>query len=131
MLKHSKTSPLKVALLTISPHNRAILEFFFAGAGRNLFRVVTEVEADAFILDHDYPGAKEDWDRHANSQKPGIILSVHAVELHNTIWIPKPLTSKALSEAAERVYDLVDKLMGGARDATPTMSVDNARVKPA
>ena len=131
MLKHSKTSPLKVALLTISPLNRAILEFFFAGAGRNLFRVVTEVEADAFILDHDYPGAKEDWDRHANSQKPGIILSVHAVELPNTIWIPKPLTSKALSEAAERVYDLVDKLMGGAREATPTMSVDNARVKPA
>ena len=114
MLKHSKTSPLKVALLTISPHNRAILEFFFAGAGRNLFKVVTEVEADAFILDHDYPGAKDDWDRHANSHKPGIILSVHAVDMPNTIWIPKPLTSKALTEAAERVYDLLDKLAAGS-----------------
>ena len=63
MLKHPKSGPLKVALLAISPHNRAILEFFFSGAGRNLFKVVTEAEADAFILDHDHPDAKEDWQK--------------------------------------------------------------------
>ncbi|MEN9501907.1 MAG: hypothetical protein RI964_1192 [Pseudomonadota bacterium] len=129
MLKHSKTSPLKVSLLTISPHNRAILEFFFAGAGRNLFRVVSEVEADAFILDHDYPGAKEDWDRHANSRKPGIILSVHSVELPNTIWIPKPLTSKALSEAAERVYGLLEQSESGASTSSPSVLADKSPTK--
>ncbi len=106
MLKHSKTGPLKVALLAISPHNRAILEFFFSGAGRNLFRVVQDTEADAFILDHDHPDAKEDWAKYAALHKPGIILSVHQVDLPNCIWIPKPLTSRALTDAVDRVYEL-------------------------
>ena len=64
MLKGSRSGPLKVCLLTISPHNRAILEFFFAGAGRSLFKAVPAAEAEAFILDNDYPGAKEDWEKH-------------------------------------------------------------------
>lgn len=106
MLKHSKSGPLKVALLAISPHNRAILEFFFSGAGRNLFKVVTEAEADAFILDHDHPDAKDDWQKRAALHKPGIVLSVHQADLPNCIWIPKPLTSRALTDAVERVYEL-------------------------
>ena len=107
MLKHTKSGPMKVALLAISPHNRAILGFFFSGAGRNLFKVVTEAEADAFILDHDHPDAKEDWQKQLVLHKPGIILSVHQVELPQCIWIPKPLTSRALTDAVDRVQDLV------------------------
>lgn len=107
MLKHPKSGPLKVALLAISPHNRAILEFFFSGAGRNLFKVVTDAEADAFVLDHDYPDAKEDWQKQVALNKPGIILSVHQVELPRCIWIPKPLTSRALTDAVDRVQALM------------------------
>lgn len=107
MLKHSHSGPLKVALLALSPHNRAILEFFFAGAGRNLFRVVAANEADAFILDYDHPQARSDWEAHAAQHKPGIVLSVHEVALTNIVWIPKPLTSRALSDAAEQVRNLI------------------------
>lgn len=108
MLKHAKTSPLKVALLALSPHNRAILEFFFAGAGRGLFRVVQAAEADAFILDYDHPGARADWEAHAAvSRKPSIVLSVHPLDLPDTVWLPKPLTSRALTDAAERVQELL------------------------
>lgn len=110
MLTHSKTGPLKVALLAISPHNRAILEFFFSGAGRNLFKVVPETEADAFILDHDHPDAKDDWQQRAALRKPGIILSVHPAELPNCIWIPKPLTSRALTDAVDRIHELATSL---------------------
>lgn len=114
MLKHSKSGPLRVALLAISPHNRAILEFFFSGAGRNLFKVVQPAEADAFILDYDHPDAKEDWDRHADLHKPGIILSVHQSDLPDCVWIPKPLTSRALGDAASRVYEVLARLEGQA-----------------
>lgn len=106
MLKHSKTGPLKVALLSVGPHNRAILEFFFAGAGRSLFKTVSIPEAEALIVDYDHVGAKDEWEQQSNTHKPGIVLSVHPVELSNTIWIPKPLTSKALTEAVGRVYAL-------------------------
>lgn len=106
MLKGSRSGPLKVCLLTISPHNRAILEFFFAGAGRSLFKAVPAAEAEAFILDNDYPGAKEDWEKHQITNKPALVLSVHATGLPNTIWIPKPLTSKALTEAVDQIYNL-------------------------
>lgn len=109
MLKHSKSGPLKVSLLSISPHNRAILEFFFAGAGRNLFKVVTEPEAEAIIVDYDNPGARDEWEQYTNSGKPGIILSVHQVDLHNAVWIPKPLTSKALTDAAGQMRDLLSE----------------------
>ncbi|HRJ52731.1 MAG TPA: hypothetical protein PLE99_08180 [Candidatus Thiothrix moscowensis] len=107
MLKHTKTGPLKVALLSISPHNRAILEFFFAGAGRNLFKVVTESEADVLIVDYDHPGARDEWEKRAHSGKPGIVLSVHSVDIPNGIWIPKPLTSKALTEAANQASNML------------------------
>jgi hypothetical protein len=107
MLTHAKTDPLKVALLSISPHNRAILEFFFAAAGRNLFKAVTLDDAKALIVDYDHVGAREEWEQHAPSGKPGIILSVHPVELTNAIWIAKPLTSRALTDAAERVQQLL------------------------
>lgn len=106
MLTHSKSGPLKVSLLTISPHNRAILEFFFTGAGRNLFKIVSVQEAEAFIVDYDHPGAREDWEKHRATQKAGIILSVHAVDLPNTVWVAKPLTSKALTEAVDKVHAL-------------------------
>ena len=107
MLTHAKTDPLKVALLSISPHNRAILEFFFAGAGRNLFKTVAIGDAKALIVDYDHVGAHEEWAQHAPNGKPGIILSVHPVELPNTIWIAKPLTSRALTEAVGRVQQLL------------------------
>ncbi len=131
MLKSSKSGPLKVYLLTISPHNRAILEFFFAGAGRNLFKVVPEPEAEAFVLDNDYPGAKEDWNKYQSSQKPALILSVHSIGYANAIWIPKPLTSKALTEAVDKVYELMGSQQ--AISSTPhraTPLPDIAPVKP-
>lgn len=107
MLTHSKTGPLKVALLSISPHNRAILEFFFAGAGKNLFKVVSVDAAEALIVDYDHVGAADDWAQHAGGVRPGIILSVHSLDMPNTIWIPKPLTSRALTEAADKVHALL------------------------
>lgn len=123
MLKHSNTGPLKVALLAISPHNRAILEFFFSGAGRNLFRVVQAAEAEAFILDYDHPDARNDWEKHAALHKPGIILSVHQADLPDCIWIPKPLTSRALTDAVERVHELVSRRQDAAAPVSPQPAV--------
>ena len=125
MLKHSKSGPLKVALLAISPHNRAILEFFFSGAGRNLFRVVAEAEADAFILDFDHPDAKDDWQKREALHKPGVVLSVHQAELPNCIWIPKPLTSRALTDAVDRVYELM-----ASREVTHAPAVQRPVLSP-
>lgn len=125
MLKHSKSGPLKVALLAISPHNRAILEFFFSGAGRNLFRVVAEAEADAFILDFDHPDAKDDWQKREALHKPGVVLSVHQAELPNCIWIPKPLTSRALTDAVDRVYELM-----ASREVTHAPAVQRPVISP-
>lgn len=99
---------LKVSLLTISPHNRAILEFFFAGAGKTLFRITSAHEAEAFIIDYDHPGAREEWEKlHLNQPSPCIVLSIRDVSLPNSIWVAKPLTSKALTEAAQRVQALL------------------------
>lgn len=130
MLKHSKTGLLKVALLAISPHNRAILEFFFSGAGRNLFRVVQDAEAEAFILDYDHPDAKDDWGKHASLHKPGIILSVHQVDLPGCIWIPKPLTSRALADAVDRVHELASHSSASAAVAHRPVLASSAATPP-
>ena len=99
---------LKVSLLTISPHNRAILEFFFAGAGKALFRLTSAHEAEAFIIDYDHPDAHAEWEKlHRNQTSPCIILSIRDVSLPNSIWVAKPLTSKALTEASQRIQALL------------------------
>ncbi|PIE01360.1 MAG: hypothetical protein CSA79_00600 [Thiothrix nivea] len=105
---NSPNNPLKVALLSISPHNRAILEFFFAGAGKQIFKPVTLEEADALIVDFDHPGAQQEWqDRISQVPTPAIVLSVKESDTGNTVWVPKPLTSQALVRSAEQIRKML------------------------
>nr|CAA6829597.1 MAG: Unknown protein [uncultured Thiotrichaceae bacterium] len=103
---NSLNNPLRVALLSISPHNRAILEFFFAGAGKNIFQIVSVSEAEALVVDFDHPGARQEWEESAASV-PAIVLSVKDCTVENTIWVPKPLTSQSLVESAEQIRKML------------------------
>lgn len=118
---NSSGNPLRIALLSISPHNRAILEFFFAGAGKQLFKVSSLTDAETLIIDFDHPGADLEWQQRSDTAKPGIVLSVREVQLPNTIWVPKPLTSQALTKAAEQIRALLPKTaLNSERDYVPT-----------
>lgn len=123
---NSTNAPLKVALLSISPHNRAILEFFFAGSGRDLFTMVNDDDAEVFIVDYDHPGAAEKWEEHRSPERPGIALSVREVELDDTIWLSKPLTTKALTEAATAIRELVPSSGSSAATANSTTAQQTA-----
>lgn len=103
----NSTNPLRISLLSISPQNRAILEFFFAGAGKTLFRLVPEPEADVLLVDFDFPGAEQEWQTYQHTHKPLIALAMRERTPEHGIWLAKPLTSKALTEAAERLQGLV------------------------
>jgi hypothetical protein len=105
---NSPNNPLKVALLSISPHNRAILEFFFAGAGKQIFRTVPLDEAEALVVDFDHPGAQQEWSERVEAfPVPAIILSVKESAFENTVWVPKPLTSQALVHSAEQIREML------------------------
>lgn len=118
---NSSGNPLRIALLSISPHNRAILEFFFAGAGKQLFKVSALADAETLIIDFDHPGADLEWQQRSDTTKPGIVLSVREVQLPNTIWVPKPLTSQALTKAAEQIRTLLPKInTHSEREYVPT-----------
>lgn len=131
---NSSGNPLRIALLSISPHNRAILEFFFAGAGKQLFKVTSLADAETLIIDFDHPGADLEWQQRTETTKPGIVLSVREVQLPNTIWVPKPLTSQALTKAAEQIRSLLPQggLIGAEKEYTPTATtpVQTPTVKP-
>ncbi len=100
-------NPLKVALMSISPHNRAILEFFFAGAGKKIFTPVEAAQAEALIIDFDHPGGKQEWQaQHADDFKPAIVISVKETMEDKVVWVPKPLTSKALTAAAQTIREM-------------------------
>ncbi|PID34064.1 MAG: hypothetical protein CR976_02245, partial [Thiotrichales bacterium] len=101
-------NPLKVALLSISPHNRAILEFFFAGAGKRIFHIVSIKEAEALVVDFDHPGARQEWEESTQANPvPAIVLSVTECDIDNTVWVPKPLTSQSLVQSAEEIRHLL------------------------
>ncbi|MEZ5536466.1 MAG: hypothetical protein R3F02_12670 [Thiolinea sp.] len=105
---NSPNNPLKVALLSISPHNRAILEFFFAGAGKKIFKAVSVEEADVLVVDFDHPGAQQEWSEQVQATPmPAIVLSVKESALENTVWVPKPLTSQALVHSAEKIREML------------------------
>lgn len=125
---NSSGTPLRIALLSISPHNRAILEFFFAGAGKQLFRVSSLTDAETVIIDFDHPGADLEWQQRTDTTKPGIILSVREVQLPHSIWVPKPLTSQALTKAAEQIRNLLPQAGTSSveRDYKPTPAANTA-----
>ena len=108
MLGIMRKKVLKVNLLDVSPHNKAILEFFFAGAGSKLFKVSNQEEADAFIVDFDHPNARQQWEEiNATLNKPTMVLAFYETDASNTVWLSKPLTTKALSDAAKQIRVLL------------------------
>lgn len=104
MIDQSKQSTtLKVCLDDAGTHNRAILDFFFAKLGQHIFRCVdTQEEANVLIIDYDFPPARKRFEEEYQQwQKPALVLSISEVSIEHSIWLAKPLTSRALLDAAE------------------------------
>lgn len=103
MIDQSKQSTtLKVCLDDAGTHNRAILDFFFAKIGQHIFRCVdNQQEANVLLIDYDFPPARKRYEEaYQQWQKPALVLSIAEVSLENSIWLAKPLTSRALLDAA-------------------------------
>ena len=104
-----QNSALRVCLEDVGTHNKAVLDFFFAKLGQHTFRCVdSQVEANVLIIDYDFPPARQRYEsEYQEWQKPAIILSISEVSLDNVIWLPKPLTSRSLLDAAASVRGLL------------------------
>ncbi len=108
MLDTIKTKPIKIEILDISPKNKAVLEFFFNNSGKSLFKKSNQDNADAFIIDYDFPGAKENWQKnYAAQKKPCIIFSFKKVDLPNTVSVIKPIKAKALADAGAELRKMM------------------------
>ncbi len=108
MLDNTNKQPISIGILEISAQNRAVLEYFFSAAGKSCFKEVSADKASSFIIDYDAPGAKDSWQKtFQETNKPGIIISIKEIDLPSTIWIPKPLTVKALTEAGLSIRELL------------------------
>jgi len=105
----NNTKKIEIGILEISSQNKAILEYYFSTSGKSLFKETSEANASAFIIDFDFPGAKENWENISKStNKPAIILSMSEVDLPSTIWLTKPLTAKAMTDAASKIKEMID-----------------------
>ena len=100
---------LRVCLEDVGTHNKAVLDFFFAKLGKDAFYCVdSQHETNVLIIDYDFPPARMRYENeYRDWQKPAIILSISEVSLDNTVWLPKPLTSRALLDAAASVQKLL------------------------
>jgi len=99
---------LNVSLLDMSAHNRAILEFFFNGAGKQTFKLTSKEQADIFITDFDQLGAREHWhDHYAQLGRPAIVLAYKQTNVDYTIWLSKPLSSLAVLKASEQIRKML------------------------
>ncbi len=99
---------IKVAMLEISPQNKAILEFYFDRAGKGLYSIVNEAEAEALIIDYDQFGAKEHvTEILAERRLPILLISIREQNIPTTIWLAKPLSADELNKAAESVTEIL------------------------
>ncbi len=111
---------IKICILEMSSQNKAILEFFFDNSGKLLFEESSLEKAQAYIIDYDFPNAKESAEEiYRSSKMPGIIISIREVDLPDTVWIPKPLTINALTNANEKLSDIISALSASAPAALP------------
>ena len=103
MDKFKQSTTLRVCLADAGTHNKAILDFFFAKLGKHIFRCVdTQGEANVLLIDYDFPPARQRYEtEYQQWEKPALVLSIAEVSLDNAIWLAKPLTSRALLDAAE------------------------------
>ena len=131
--KSKQNITLKVCLDDAGTHNRAILDFFFAKIGQHTFRCVdTQEEANVLLIDYDYPPARKRFEEEFQQwQKPALILSISEVSIENSIWLAKPLTSRALLDAAESLQDQLanprtSSFSAPARVATPEQQIQEA-----
>jgi len=96
------THKLQIAMLELSDQNRAVLEFYFASTGTDLYTVVSKELAEAYIIDYDLPNAEAQLETQLKTAaKPTIILSDKSHNIPSTLWLAKPLTVDALNEAAD------------------------------
>ena len=108
MFNTTNNNPIKIGILEASSQNKAILEFFFSNSGKSVFKQTSVDKAEVFIIDYDFPGARESWENISKETgQPGIILSIKEVELPSAIWIAKPLTMSALIEAASGIREFI------------------------
>ncbi|MEH6457573.1 MAG: hypothetical protein V7749_14690, partial [Cocleimonas sp.] len=99
---------IKIAMLELSDQNRAVLDYYFSSTGKSLFTLVDEDEADAFITDYDYPGAKESVEKIlSTNNKPIVILSVREKQLPSTVWLAKPIVSSELAKTADSLRQMI------------------------
>jgi len=92
---------IQIAMLDISPQNKAILEFYFDRAGKDLYNVVHEDNANAFIIDYDQYGAKEKLTEILEQRKlPVLLISIKERDIPSTIWLAKPLSTDALNKGS-------------------------------
>ena len=102
---------INICILEMSSQNKAILEFFFDNSGKSLFEETSLDHASAYIVDYDYPDAKERAEEiHSTYKIPGIIISIKEVQLPDTVWIAKPLTIKALSSANKKISTIISEI---------------------
>ncbi len=105
----NNTLPIDIGILEVSSQNRAVLSFFIESTGAELFNEVNLDQASAFIIDFDFPGAKESWaELQLANKKPAIILSVNEVDLPNGIWVKKPLSAKTLTDAGIKLEEMLN-----------------------
>jgi len=110
---------IKICILEMSSQNKAILEFFFDNSGKSLFEESSIDQAAAYIVDYDYPAAKENAEKiHDQYKIPGIIISIKEVDHADTVWIAKPLTIKALTSAKEQISLIISELMEDSKTSS-------------
>ncbi|CAA6809474.1 MAG: Unknown protein [uncultured Thiotrichaceae bacterium] len=122
----NQQSPLKLYLLDINSQNKAILEFFVAGAGREFYTLVNNIDhAEVFITDFDFPDARQNWEELNLGGKPSLILAMTDPEVSEGEWLSKPMTSDALIDAAKKYMPRVNELRQSDKDVNQSISNKN------
>jgi len=93
----------KIAVLGASPRFHNLLERFLTKVCR--VRVVGAEQAEVCIIDLDGYGASGllAAERQRRPRRPLILLSLREVEAEDGIWLKKPLQSRELAQALERI----------------------------
>lgn len=128
----NQQSPLKLYLLDINSQNKAILEFFVAGAGREFFVLVNSADqAEVFITDFDFPDARENWQELSLQGRPSLVLAMQDPEMSDVEWLSKPMTSDALIDAAKKYMPQVLERREADKTANQSKSIDAVSQRPA
>ncbi len=131
-MKNNSIEPLRLALYGMDKRTYKTMTLYLAGPCKGVAVVVSELDAEADLIDADYVKAREVLDERKSKSpnRPIILLSLEELSIAGTVYVKKPVITVDLVAALKQVRKAVGAERSKKENPVSARPVLKAEVEP-